>query len=104
VDGPRWLVRAVYQGPAAVDPAAGVRLTECLRGLVVDRGNEAKPVKEPLPLRLTDDMAAQVRERAANEPAGTNGALPAPAAVTVAGGEPAPPPRRRKPSPRPRRD
>jgi hypothetical protein len=103
VDGPRWLVRAVYQGPAAVDPAAGYRLAECLRGLVVDRGNEAKPVKEPLPLRLSEEMAAQLRERAAAGPA-TNGA---PASVAVPSGEPPPNPPaapRRRPSPRPRRD
>lgn len=105
VDGPRWLVRAVYQGPAAVDPAAGYRLAECLRGLVVDRGNEAKPVKEPLPLRLSEDMAAQVRDRATAAPA-TNGA-PASTSVAVASGEPpsSPPAApRRRPSPRPRRD
>ncbi|MGK5739098.1 DUF3710 domain-containing protein [Micromonospora sp. URMC 103] len=52
VDGPRWMVRAVFQGAAAVDPAAAGPLAECLEGLVVDRGQEAKPVREPLPLRL----------------------------------------------------
>src|SRR6266545_2556232 len=40
IDGPRWMVRAVYQGPAAVDPDAAEPLAECLRGLVVDRGTE----------------------------------------------------------------
>ena len=52
VDGPRWMVRGVYQGPVATDPAAAGPLAECLDGLVVDRGQEAKPVREPLPLRL----------------------------------------------------
>ncbi|QSB17387.1 DUF3710 domain-containing protein [Natronosporangium hydrolyticum] len=65
VSGPRWLVRAVYQGPAAVDPAAAAPLVQCLRGLVVDRGSDARPAKEPLPLRLTEEMAAQVQSRAA---------------------------------------
>ena len=32
---------AVFQGPAAVDPARPRPLTECLDGLVVDRGQEA---------------------------------------------------------------
>ncbi|GAB3846888.1 hypothetical protein GCM10029963_27400 [Micromonospora andamanensis] len=38
VDGPRWMVRAVYQGAAATDPAAAGPLAHCLDGLVVDRG------------------------------------------------------------------
>lgn len=52
VDGPRWMIQGVFQGRAATDPAAAGPLTECLGGLVVDRGQEAKPVREPLPLRL----------------------------------------------------
>jgi hypothetical protein len=52
IEGPRWLVRAVYQGPAAVDPDSVRPLVECLEGVVVARGQEAKPVREPLPLRL----------------------------------------------------
>ncbi len=59
VDGPRWMVRAVYQGPAATDPVAAGALVECLEGLVVDRGDEAEPVREPLPLRLPKEMAEQ---------------------------------------------
>jgi hypothetical protein len=55
VDGPRWMVRGVYQGPAATDPAGAGPLAACLEGLVVDRGQEAKPVREPLPLRLPRD-------------------------------------------------
>ncbi|MFX0593790.1 DUF3710 domain-containing protein [Melissospora conviva] len=55
VDGPRWMIRAVYQGPAAVEPDQGEALTECLHGLVVDRGSEARPVREPLSLRLPKD-------------------------------------------------
>lgn len=52
IDGPRWMVRGVYQGAAATDPGAEGPLAVCLAGLVVDRGHEAKPVREPLPLRL----------------------------------------------------
>ncbi|WBB81774.1 DUF3710 domain-containing protein [Micromonospora sp. WMMD882] len=59
VDGPRWMVRGVFQGAAAVDPAAAGPLDECLGGLVVDRGQEAKPVREPLPLRLPREMTDQ---------------------------------------------
>ncbi|HEX5543142.1 MAG TPA: DUF3710 domain-containing protein [Micromonospora sp.] len=59
VDGPRWMVRAVYQGPVAVDPSVAGPLVECLAGLVVDRGQEAKPVREPLPLQLPRNVAEQ---------------------------------------------
>jgi Protein of unknown function (DUF3710) len=59
VDGPRWMVHGVYQGTAAADPAAAGPLADCLRGLVVDRGLEAKPVREPLPLRLPRELVEQ---------------------------------------------
>lgn len=59
IDGPRWMVRGVYQGAAATDPAAAGPLALCLDGLVVDRGQEAKPVREPLPLRLPREVAEQ---------------------------------------------
>ena len=88
IDGPRWMVQAVFQGPVAITPSSAPLLGECLRGLVVDRGNEAKPVKEPLPLRLPKEVAAQ----------GT-------VAQGTAAAGPAEPPTeepRRRPSPRPR--
>ncbi|MEU4335624.1 DUF3710 domain-containing protein [Micromonospora lupini] len=73
VDGPRWMVRGVFQGPVATDPASAGPLAECLDGLVVDRGQEAKPVREPLPLRLPREIADQAGaeggdESAASEP------------------------------------
>ncbi|WP_053657517.1 DUF3710 domain-containing protein [Micromonospora sp. NRRL B-16802] len=65
VDGPRWMVRGVFQGPVAIDPASAGPLAECLDGLVVDRGQEAKPVREPLPLRLPREVADQAEEASA---------------------------------------
>lgn len=59
IDGPRWMVRGVYQGPAAVDPSLAGPLAECLAGLVVDRGGEARPVREPLPLQLPRGFGEQ---------------------------------------------
>ncbi|MEH1164542.1 DUF3710 domain-containing protein [Micromonospora sp. CPCC 205539] len=59
VDGPRWMVRGVFQGPLATDPVVAGPLAECLDGLVVDRGQEAKPVREPLPLRLPREITDQ---------------------------------------------
>jgi Protein of unknown function (DUF3710) len=57
VDGPRWMVRALFQGLAAADPNQEGVLGECLRGLVVVRDEEARPVREALPLRLPREMA-----------------------------------------------
>ncbi|MEU4420378.1 DUF3710 domain-containing protein [Actinoplanes sp. NPDC024001] len=59
VDGPRWMVRALYQGAAASDPAREGVLGEVLSGLVVVRDNEPRPVREPLPMRLPREMAQQ---------------------------------------------
>jgi hypothetical protein len=75
VDGPRWMIQAMYQGRAATDPAAAGPLDICLRGLVVDRGREAMPVRDALPLRLPREMAeqAQAQARAQQEQGGING-------------------------------
>jgi hypothetical protein len=67
VDGPRWMVRGVYQGPAAANPEAALPLVLCMRGLVVDRGAEAKPVREPLMLRLPKEMTEAAAAAAAGE-------------------------------------
>jgi hypothetical protein len=60
IDGPRWFVHGVYIGGAAVDPSRAGPLREVLHGLVVDRGTEAMPVQEALPLRLPAEAAAQL--------------------------------------------
>jgi hypothetical protein len=110
IDGPRWMVRGVYQGPVAADPSLAGRLAECLRGLVVDRGMEAMPVREPLPLRLPREVAESADSGLSDDAAGaepTNGAAGT-VAVDGAGEQggarprPAPSPRP-KPSPRSRR-
>jgi hypothetical protein len=62
VDGPRWFVKATFQGPVAVDPASAPVLAECLEGLVVVRDNEPRPVREPLPMRLPQEMAEQAKQ------------------------------------------
>lgn len=107
IDGPRWMVRGVYQGAAAVDPANAGPLAECLRGLVVDRGHEAKPVREPLALRLPKEVAEQAGATVETPPADLAGGHPTPVDGTrINGAAPGAPPGgtpRRKPTPRPRR-
>lgn len=99
IDGPRWMVRGVYQGGAAVNPDGAGPLLECLHGLVVDRGHEAKPVREPLPLRLPREVAEQAQAQSA---APAESSAPVTSVPGVNGASPGQTPRR-KPSPRPRR-
>ena len=111
VDGPRWFVRGVYQGAAAVNPAGSGPLREVLRGLIVDRGPAAMPVREALPLRLPPSIAAEAaREQAGEDAAGRPGiplpdraASADPVAKPGVNGAPVAGTPRRKPSPRPRR-
>lgn len=69
IDGPRWFVHAVFIGPAASDPSQAPALWEALRGLVVYRGKEPRPVKELLPLRLPAELAARIAQMAARQAA-----------------------------------
>ena len=62
IDGPRWFVHGVYIGNAAQDPTMAGPLRDVLHGLVVDRGTDAMPVQEALPLRLPAEAAAQLAE------------------------------------------
>ena len=64
-DGPRWFLRGVLTGPAAADEALDDPLLEVFTGTVVVRGNEAHAPREPLPLRLPQeiDPAAQAEGR-----------------------------------------
>lgn len=68
VDGPRWFLRGVISGPAAVDPAAAVRLEEAFRAVVVARGAEAMAPRDALPLRLPKEAV----EAAGGETDGLN--------------------------------
>ena len=73
VDGPRWMVRALYQGAAAADPSREGSLGVVLSGLVVTRDSEARPVREALPLRLPKEMTEQAQAQAEADSEGTNG-------------------------------
>ncbi len=62
VDGPRWFVRAMLVGAVATEPAKAGRFEDALRNLVVVRGNEPLPVREPVPLRLPKDLNIEAVE------------------------------------------
>lgn len=52
VDGPRWLLRAVFHGRAAIEPENARPLEEMVAQVVVDRGAEPMGPRELLPLHL----------------------------------------------------
>jgi len=52
VDGPRWLLRAVFHGQAAIEPAAARDLEALVADVVVVRGPEPMGPRELLPLHL----------------------------------------------------
>ncbi len=59
IDGPRWFVRAVLTGPAATDEDVAGPLLDTLREVIVVRGSDPMPVREPLPLKLPAELAEQ---------------------------------------------
>lgn len=68
VDGPRWFLRAVYSGSAAVDDAARADLDDIVRSAVVVRGDDPRAPREMLPLKMP--VARQPRSQAPTEPEG----------------------------------
>lgn len=64
VDGPRWFLRAVISGRAAADREAAGVLEEVVRGIVVVRGDEPMPPREPIQLRLPAEARQTVEEQA----------------------------------------
>jgi hypothetical protein len=64
IDGPRWFVHGVFLGSAAFQPDRAGPLLDVMRGLVVERGTEARPVSEALPLQLPPEAAAQLADGA----------------------------------------
>jgi hypothetical protein len=79
VDGPRWFLRGMLSGPAGADAEAAAPLEEAFRQIVVVRGTEPMPVREPLPLTLPPQAAAQVaQQQAAQQAAQQGGQAPGP--------------------------
>jgi hypothetical protein len=64
VDGPRWFVRGLFAGAAADDPAAAAPLETVLSQVVVIRGDQPMPPRDPLELRLPAEAAAAIEEQA----------------------------------------
>jgi hypothetical protein len=71
VDRPRWFLRGLLSGPAALDRQAAARLEFAFRGTVVVRGKEAMPSRDPLPLKLPPEALQVAQEAEAAEGAPT---------------------------------
>lgn len=54
-DGPRWFLRGVISGRAAVDPENGTDLERIFRETVVVRGTDPMAPRDPILLRLPDN-------------------------------------------------
>lgn len=55
VDGPRWFLRAMIVGRGA-EPGKAAKFEEALRNIIVIRGLDPLPVREPVPLALPKDV------------------------------------------------
>jgi hypothetical protein len=62
VDGPRWFLRGMIQGPAATDPVQARKLEDIFRSVIVVRGGEAMAPRDPLPLQVPRDVAEQMEQ------------------------------------------
>ncbi len=58
VNGPRWFLRGVFGGPAALLPAAAAPVEQLFRSVVVIRGDHPLPPRELLQLRLPNNASA----------------------------------------------
>lgn len=52
VDGPRWFLRGVISGDAAVNPEAAAKVEELFRSIVVVRGITPMPPRDLIPLHM----------------------------------------------------
>jgi hypothetical protein len=68
VDGPRWFLRGMISGSAAQSPEAAAALEQAFQQIVVVRGTAPMPVREPLPLTLPPQAAAQLAARPPGTP------------------------------------
>lgn len=72
VDGPRWFLRGVLGGEAAMDRAAAAPLESLFRQIVVIRGDSPMPPRDLLQLRLPKDASPTPPPPAPEAPAAPN--------------------------------
>ncbi len=86
VDGYRWMIRCVVNGPEESADALAKEARDALAETVVRRGDTPLPVRTPLPVELPEPMANQLRAAAeqATAPGAQQAGLPEPPPPTPA--------------------
>jgi hypothetical protein len=91
VDGYRWMIRCVINGPHETVDALDAEARAALADTVVRRGDTPLPVRTPLAVQLPEPMAEQLRQAAAAQQAqqseAAQGALPQGEGNPPVGGE-----------------
>jgi hypothetical protein len=67
VDGPRWFLRGMIRGPAAVHPQLARPFEELFADVVVVRGDHPAPPGDLLEIRLPQDAQQALQEQIAQE-------------------------------------
>lgn len=60
IDGPRWLLRGVAEGPKEHSASAAEELRTMVRGTVVVRGRQPMPARAALPVTLPSEIAEDI--------------------------------------------
>lgn len=66
-DGPRWFLRGLINGPAATDEELARPLEEIFADVVVVRGEQAQPPRQPLQIALPQEAQEAFEQQAAQE-------------------------------------
>jgi hypothetical protein len=77
VDGYRWMIRCVVNGPHETIDALTDEARAALSDTVVRRGDTPLPVRTPLAVQLPEPMVQQLQQAAAAQEAGAEEAEPA---------------------------
>jgi hypothetical protein len=67
VDGPRWFLRGLISGPAAIDDEQTQQFRDILADVVVVRGEQAQPPRQPLQIQLPEEARQALEGQAAAE-------------------------------------
>ncbi len=67
VDGPRWFLRGLISGPAAVEDELTDQFRDILADVVVVRGEHAQPPRQPLQIQLPDEARQALEGQGGDE-------------------------------------
>lgn len=64
IDGPRWMIRAMIMGKAALQQSEAAMLYDILKNTIIDRGDQPLPARQMLELTPPENVQAAMREAA----------------------------------------